>query len=161
MPKDFAGNLVGFKRNLVCVQVQENKQAKILAKVINLGRKQQFSPSNDAACMMFYLMMQDQGDEVHFDELVQFVEKQYALVGAQAQAAVNAFLNELDGLQMLWDRPGASGGTNPDLLDLYSQSPSPKPNWPGGPFVTSGGSTLIIGTNTVFTGNYYRIIYRP
>jgi len=163
MARDFAGRILGLKPKVICVQLQEQPQGKILTKIINTNNPDQFTTSNDAACMMLYLMMQDRREEVHFDELVDFAKNQYDLDDSKAKVAVNEFLNELDGHKLLWDRPGTSSGTNPDQLGLYGPISTQKPPWPGGPYLTSGGANqvTVVGENTVFTKNYYRIIYRP
>lgn len=150
-PKDYSGDIVWFKTNVILVQIEDKSL------VINLARRQKFKENNPAAHMLLYLMMRDRGEEIDFNGLKTHILNQYELTDAQATTELNAFLNKLSGYKLIGSDRG-TGTDDTDPLNLYPPI-SPRLTWETPDLIE--GSRPDNRASIIYSGGYIRITYRP
>jgi len=119
-----------------------------------------FTPQNPAAYMLLYLLCRDKGDDIHFDQLVDHVEKRFKTVDrADAEKKVIAFLDEIStpSKNIIQQRP-ENRPSDPDPCSIYT-APADD-DWPTGEFLKAGAAGKMKDTVYYSTG-YVCICYRP
>jgi hypothetical protein len=94
-PSNYEGKILNLKKNVyfVCLRDEGN----IPGKLFYLGTLVRHARTSGTATMLLYLLARDEGDDIHFNTVVNYVFQKFNFeTYDQAVAAVNTFLDFLD-----------------------------------------------------------------
>jgi hypothetical protein len=133
-----------------CIYVQLDDKSV----VFNHKQRSHFTPQNEAAFMMLDLLSKNAGKDEHgndkhkgtnFDDLINQLLQTYQIQRPDAEVALNAFLDEMDGFGLLEETPGADP-VPPDLHHYPPHAGNPRGH------IVEGGTVITVG----YVINWYR-----
>ena len=123
--------LLRFRKNVIYPILQEIDTNKIMAMIIDVNGRQTFTPNNETAAVLLYLLARDESDPVLLSDYLYFItvtKEKY--VGKEAE--IKAFMEKLDTtyklLQITVVPEGTQGATDLDpvgLLDTVGEWEDP------------------------------------
>ena len=147
--------LLSLKNNVMFVALKDPATGAVMSKMIHVNDRKTFTPTNNVAAALLYLLARDDKDPIGYNDFVNLVLSKY---NGSTVGAIDIFLDKLDDdYKILQINTGKSGSKDLDPLKLFDPPPE---TWDT-PDLTPNvlGKEPICKVNTFFSQNPIKVIY--